>query len=157
MWGTFPDRTFRSGSAIVIMTPIRKLTTRMIVIFRDFVSVLPRCSPITTIELSEPYIKMLSPKISRTLPTTKESMASVATGAARKAMIQTIIPMCITDFNDSLSLLISILFLSMVSPRVTFSYQGFMVIMDLWFICYSSLTDQTRIMVSPVFFPFSWV
>jgi hypothetical protein len=113
IWDTFPDRTCRSGSAIVIMTPIRKLTARMIAIFRDFVSVLPSCWPITTIELSEPYIKMLRPIISRTLPTRKESIASVATGAARKARIQTIIPIGRTELIDSWSFVIRTLFFSM--------------------------------------------
>ncbi len=78
--GVCSARTFRSGSATVTSTPIRKQTGRIKAIFLDFVRRAPIFSPMIIIDVSAPSVNIPMPTMSKIVPTKKEKNISPLSG-----------------------------------------------------------------------------
>lgn len=101
MAGTWLARTCRSGSATVMITPIRKLMATMIHTFLERVISLPTASPRGIMDISEPRENSPMPTISRRLPTRKAIMALLDTGVTVKHSSRTMAVMGSTEVRDS--------------------------------------------------------
>ena len=101
MAGTWLARTCRSGSATVMITPIRKLMATMTHTFLERVISLPTASPRGIMDISEPRENSPMPTISRRLPTRKAIMALLDTGVTVKHSSRTMAVMGSTEVRDS--------------------------------------------------------
>ena len=101
MAGTWLARTCRSGSATVMITPIRKLMATMTHTFLERVISLPTASPRGIMDISEPRENSPMPTISRRLPTRKAIMALLDTGVTVKHSSRTMAVMGSTEVSDS--------------------------------------------------------
>ena len=72
LW-TWEAKTFKSGSAIVIKSPIKKHTSKTIFKLFVFDNPEPTCSPIGDIAISAPKLNNPIPKIKHTEEKTKTS------------------------------------------------------------------------------------
>ncbi len=101
---TCPAKTDKSGSAIVISTPITKLTNIKIKTFLDLIRPEPICSPIGVIAKSEPKLNSPIPKIKKTAETANDTISVVDKSTSGvKEIIKTIAVIGSTEINASLS------------------------------------------------------
>ena len=99
---TCPARTERSGSAIVISTPMTKHTESSTMSFLDFVRPEPTCSPIGVIARSAPRLKSPIPRMRNTADMPKTALSiplSGARGVNERMSTMTVIGK--TDMKDS--------------------------------------------------------
>ena len=101
MDGTCSASTWRSGSATVMSTPMRKLSSTMTEILREEVISLPTYSPRGIMDISEPMVKRAMPRISMMPPTRNAIMALLETGVREKHSRVTMPMMGRTDTSDS--------------------------------------------------------
>ena len=101
MAGTWLASTCRSGSATVIMMPMRKLMPTMIQTFLDRVISLPTACPSGIMDISDPSVNRPMPTMSSTPPSRNAIMALLGTGAMVKPSASTISMMGSTDVSDS--------------------------------------------------------
>ena len=99
--GTCPASTCRSGSATVMMTPIKKLMATMTHTFLDRVISLPTASPSGIMDISEPRVNNPIPTISSRLPSKNAIMALLEIGVIVKHSTSTMAVMGSTEVSDS--------------------------------------------------------
>ncbi len=102
--GTCWASTWRSGSAIVIITPIIKAMQIRKVSRRLLVSCAPTRSPIIIIDRSAPSVKSPMPRISKGVPTAKRMSVPSGSGAIVRCRISTTTLIGSTEEIDSLIL-----------------------------------------------------
>ncbi len=101
MPGTCPASTWRSGSEMVTMMPMSRLTDTTTHSFRDLVIWAPTRSPMGSMAVSAPRVNSPMPTISSTAPIRNASSTSVGTGAAVKHRNSTIRVMGSTEARAS--------------------------------------------------------
>ena len=101
MAGTWLASTCKSGSATVMIMPIRKPIPAMIQIFRDRVISLPTAWPRGIMDISDPRVNSPMPTMSITPPSRNATMALLGTGAMVKHSASTIKMMGSTEVSDS--------------------------------------------------------
>ena len=99
--GTWPARTCRSGSATVMMTPMRKLMPTMTHTFLERVISLPTASPRGIMDISDPRENRPMPTISSRLPIRNAIIALLDTGVTVKHSSSTMAVMGSTEVSDS--------------------------------------------------------
>ena len=103
MAGTWLASTCRSGSATVMIMPMRKPTTVMIHTFFRRVISEPTACPSGIMDISDPSVNSPMPAISITPPSRNATMALLGTGAMVKHSTSTISITGNTDVSDSCS------------------------------------------------------
>ena len=101
--GTFVASTCKSGSAIVMATPSRKLTARMNQSFLDFVIFAPMRFPMRDMESSAPSVNSPMPRIRSPEPSRNESISPTSTRTSARHSTATIAVTGKTDAAASFS------------------------------------------------------
>ena len=112
--------TFRSGSAMVIMAPMKKHSSAMIPSFLNLAMRLPTCSPMGIMAMSAPRVKKPMPIISRHAPARNSVSGARGMGVTVMQSATTMTVMGRTADRDSAIFSLSFLFKSPRPPFLSF-------------------------------------